>query len=314
MQTLILDRKNIQLHNQGRQLIIRRPDETPRSIPLRMIERIVISARTEIDSQLLYRLAEQGIGLIVINPRQPDDYALLSGAGHNDATRRIIQLKASEDPQTSAAIARRLVRRKLKGQRRLLKQQARKMPALRKPLLDTAEQLRRTREKIRDQQPGIDSLLGLEGAAAAAYFKAFGRLFGETWGFNGRNRRPPKDPINALLSLGYTLADGLANQALLAAGWDPMIGFYHRLSWSRRSFSSDLLEPLRPSVDAWVLRLVHQQQLRPGHFTRQNQGCYLDKAGRRIFYGAWATEAVPELKKALADNLRPIHEQLLPTD
>jgi len=308
METLILDRKNLQLESQSGRLIVRQDETAPRSIPLRMIERIVISARVQLDSRLLRRLAAEGIGLIVIDPRHPDDYALLSGAGHNDASRRIRQLRASEDPETCRQVAWMLVAGKLGHQVEYLMEQAARRTASRKALLDTSARLRQARQDILDQKPSLDRLRGIEGAAAAAWFKAYRILMPESLGFAGRNRRPPRDPVNALLSLSYTLADGLANQALLTAGWDPMIGFYHKLDWSRRSLSSDLLEPLRPLVDRWVQQLTTRQILRPEHFRKQGEACYLNKQGRANYYRHWALEAVGMLKPVIAENLQHMTE------
>ncbi len=314
MQTLILDRKNLSMESQSGRLLVRQGDDAPRSIPLRLIERIVVSARIHIDSMLLRRLAAEGIDLIVIDPRRPDDYALLSGSGHNDASRRIRQLKASEDPDICRQVAAMLVMRKLRDQREFLVEQIKRRPACRKLLLDVSARLLDARMGIAEDRPRLDRLRGIEGAAAAAFFRAYRALIPESFGFDGRNRRPPKDPVNALLSLSYTLADSLANQALLAAGWDPMIGFYHKLGWSRRSLSSDLLEPLRPRVDRWVQHLVSEKILRPDHFRKQGEGCYLGKKGRAIYYREWALDMIGTLRPVTAESLRSLGEIVHGTD
>lgn len=87
-------------------------------------------------------------------------------------------------------------------------------------------------------------------------------------GFTGRNRRPPRDPANACLSLGYTLLHAEAVTAAQAAGLDPLLGFYHRPAFGRESLASDLIEPLRAEVDAWVAALFRDRALREDHFTR----------------------------------------------
>ena len=96
----------------------------------------------------------------------------------------------------------------------------------------------------------MERLRGIEGAAAAAYFQGFTRLFPPSLEFTGRNRRPPRDPVNAVLSLSYTPLHFEAVQAVCAAGLDPLIGFYHELVFGRESLASDLIEPLWPKVDA----------------------------------------------------------------
>ena len=95
----------------------------------------------------------------------------------------------------------------------------------------------------------LASLRGLEGVAAREYFQALTEVLPKSLGFHGRNRRPPKDPFNAVLSLGYTLLQAEASIALYGAGLDPYVGFYHALEYGRESLSCDVVEALRPEVD-----------------------------------------------------------------
>ncbi|MBU1664742.1 MAG: CRISPR-associated endonuclease Cas1 [Gammaproteobacteria bacterium] len=137
----------------------------------------------------------------------------------------------------------------------------------------------------------IASLRGLEGAAARAYFQGLAALFPPALEFNGRNRRPPRDPVNACLSLGYTLLHFDAVRACHLAGLDPLLGFYHRPSFGRESLASDLIEPLRPHLDRQVWHLFRDRTLRDDHFSRDGQACLLGKAGRAAFYQDYETHA-----------------------
>ena len=112
-------------------------------------------------------------------------------------------------------------------------------------------------------------------------------------GFTGRNRRPPRDPVNACLSLAYTLLHTQAVQACSTAGLDPLFGFYHRPAIGRESLASDLIEPLRPAVDLWVWEQLRSRQLRPEHFSIDKGACLLGKAGRQHFYTHWQTSTSP---------------------
>jgi CRISPR-associated protein Cas1 len=152
---------------------------------------------------------------------------------------------------------------------------------------------------------GVDALRGIEGAAAAAYFGGYTRLFAPALGFSARNRRPPRDPVNAVLSLAYTLLHYDAVRACQIAGLDPIIGFYHRLDFGRESLASDLIEPLRPAVDAWVWTRFREQRLRPEHFEQRADACLLGKAGRGHFYAGWEAFARPRrrLLRRLARQL-----------
>jgi CRISP-associated protein Cas1 len=130
----------------------------------------------------------------------------------------------------------------------------------------------------------MEGLRGVEGAAQAAYFRAYTALFPEALGFHNRNRRPPCDPVNACLSVGYTLAHFEAVRAAHAAGLDPFLGFFHEIAFGRESLACDLIEPVRPGVDAWVWEMFRSRGLRGEHFTVDKGACLLEKAGRARFY------------------------------
>ncbi len=137
----------------------------------------------------------------------------------------------------------------------------------------------------------IASLRGLEGAAARAYFQGLTALFPPALEFSGRNRRPPRDPVNACLSLGYTLLHFDAVRACHLAGLDPLLGFYHRPSFGRESLACDLIEPLRPHLDRQVWHLFRDRTLRDDHFSQDKGACLLGKAGRAAFYQDYESHA-----------------------
>jgi hypothetical protein len=149
------------------------------------------------------------------------------------------------------------------------------------------------------------SLRGLEGAGAAAYFEGFADLLPERLKFSGRNRRPPRDPVNAMLSLGYTLLHAEAVLALYGAGLDPFVGFYHALDFGRESLACDLVEPLRVEVDQHALMLFRSEKLRAEDFSTTESGCLLGKAGRARFYAEWEPLAA-RLRKLLAESVSDV--------
>jgi CRISPR-associated protein Cas1 len=125
----------------------------------------------------------------------------------------------------------------------------------------------------------IDALRGVEGAATAAWFNLFAELLSPPWHFPGRARRPPTDPVNALLSLGYTILQSRVVARCQAAGLEVYLGALHEYRAGRPSLACDLMEPLRvPSVDRWVLRLCHGGSLRPADFTDTTDGTRLQPA------------------------------------
>ena len=131
-----------------------------------------------------------------------------------------------------------------------------------------------------------DQILGHEGAASREYFRAWRQLIGDTWGFTARERRPPPDPVNAMLSFGYTLLVQEAVAALESAGLDSAVGFLHRGRWGRPCLALDLMEEFRPvTVDTVVLRCAMTGIVRPDEFiTAPDLGCRMSPRARQ---GSW---------------------------
>jgi CRISPR-associated protein Cas1 len=212
--------------------------------------------------------------------------AHLLGRPAGDARARIAQCQRVADEPWASAWSRAIVRAKLRGQQRLLCTAELERPDLRKPLRDAQATLAGVLEGVA-RAADRASLRGLEGAGAAAYFRGYAALFADALGFTGRRRRPPPDPVNASLSLGYTLLHAQAVQACWAAGLDPMVGFLHLPAFGRESLACDLVEPWRAKVDAWVWTQFRERALRPEHFGRDGAGaCLLGKAARGYFYAA----------------------------
>ena len=158
-------------------------------------------------------------------------------------------------------------------------------------------------------QTSIASLRGFEGAGTAAYFEGFADLLPPRIEFHGRNRRPPRDPANAVLSLGYTLLHAEAVLALYGAGLDPFIGFFHALDFGRESLACDVVEPLRVEVDRHALMLFRTEKLRREDFSQTDGGCLLGKAGRARFYAEW--EALAEgLRRRLAESVADLAQAI----
>ena len=149
-----------------------------------------------------------------------------------------------------------------------------------------------------DECNSMETLLGLEGNAARLYFGAFsGLLKGEIdedlppmfrFDFAGRNRRPPRDAVNALLSLGYSLLVKDLTVSCYAAGFDPMLGFYHQPRFGRPALALDLMEPFRPLiVDSAVITAINTKMVSSRDFISAAGGVALTSEGRKAFYRAY---------------------------
>jgi CRISPR-associated protein Cas1 len=143
----------------------------------------------------------------------------------------------------------------------------------------------------------LDGLRGVEGSAAARYFRMLGALVPPEIGFEGRSRRPPRDPVNALLSFGYVLVGNEIQSLLDAMGFDPYLGFYHRLDYGRPSLALDLVEEFRAAlVDRWSAGLLNLGVLKADDFTETAEGgVLLGHEGMRRYFPAFEKELATPL-------------------
>lgn len=291
MATFYVNRKDIELTIEGQTLRIQQNGALKNRIPLKLIERLVIQHNIKIDTGLLSKMAENNTTVLILSPRHSRRVALLLGPAHNQAAIRLAQAIQVSNPDQCQPMARQLIISKIKRQLRLLKQALTQRADIRKPLFDGITQLQTILDRLTQTNPDHSALRGHEGAAARAYFQAYAALMPPELGFTGRNRRPPRDPINAGLSLAYTLLHSDAVRAAHMAGLDPMLGFYHRPAFGRESLASDLIEPLRPQADGWLREQIRSRNLRAEHFSQDGQACLLGKTGRDHFFAAWEHHA-----------------------
>ncbi len=284
MTTLYLDRKGLELRLDGAALALYEGGRRERTVPLALFDRVVIRAETVLTSSVLGALAESGCATLVLSGRHGRRLAVVHGRAHNDAALRLAQYSSVQDDGWCLVWSRRFIGSKVLRQQRFLERALMARPDCRKPISDALETLRPLHARIVHEVLSIESLRGVEGAAQAAYFRAYTALFPQSLGFHKRNRRPPRDAVNACLSLGYTLAHFEGVRAAHAAGLDPFLGFFHEIAFGRESLACDLIEPMRPLVDAWVWEMFRSRALRPEHFKIDKGACLLEKAGRAHFY------------------------------
>jgi CRISPR-associated protein Cas1 len=210
--------------------------------------------------------------------------------GPRSATIRTAQYRVALDKARALAFARDLVAAKIKNQRTILRRNWRGPDDARSPLLDRLVLLA-DRAARADDAP---QLLGLEGEAAALYFRAFPNLFTEkvaalpAFAFENRNRRPPADPVNACLSLAYALLTRTFAAALSVVGLDPWKGLYHVERPGRPALALDLIEPFRPIVaDSTVLMALNNGELAPSDFVFAAGGCNLRSDARRALVAGY---------------------------
>lgn len=241
-------------------------------------------------------LLREGIDVVFLT-RDGRYRGRLVGAESRQGRRRLQQYAAVHDEARRLAIARAVVAGKVANQRRLL---LRRQESLRSEgLADVLVALRGLGARAAEA-PGLEQLRGLEGLAARRYFEGFREaLRNPAFTFDGRNRHPPRDPVNACLSFGYTLLLVRVEDAVRAAGLDPFLGFLHDAGRGAPSLALDLMEELRPAVDGVVLNLLNRRQLGPEDFRQPpaeelgaraelaDGAVYLGDVGRTILIRAW---------------------------
>ena len=194
------------------------------------------------------------------------------------------QFRRAEEPQFCLELAREWVRGKIANSRVILLRYGRKRDF--PELLRAADRLKGTLRNLKEAKD-LESLRGHEGTAARIYFAALAAVFSPDWRFTGRNRQPPTDPVNALLSYGYTLLFYNLYSFLRARGLNPQVGFYHQVRVGHPALVSDMLEEFRAIiVDIIVLNLVLNRSLVPEQFTlpdATNKACVMDKEARKVF-------------------------------
>jgi CRISPR-associated endonuclease Cas1 len=211
------------------------------------------------------------------------------GTGHKNVDVRTAQYRTSFDALACLRIAKGLVVAKIQNQRTLLRRNW-KVDEPPRELIDGFQDDIRLAQRSAD----LGQLLGAEGQAASRYFGTFDAMFsrGEDamprFDFQTRNRRPPTDPVNALLSYGYALLLRSWNVALTAVGLDAYRGFYHQPRYGRPALSLDMMEPFRPLVaDSSVIQALNNGEVKKGDFIVSGGGVALTDAGRRRFIGTF---------------------------
>lgn len=306
MSSLYVDRRGVELEADGEALVFRENGERIGTVPLAPLSRVFLRGDVRLQSSLLGKLGERGIGVIILSGRKAEP-TLLMARPHNDAARRIAQYRLSQDTEFCLAFARNIVERKLISQHNFLSDRRENDLEHRYELTLALRKLDNITGQSKDSIP---ALRGVEGAGAAAYFQGLAAIAPPRLNFHQRNRRPPRDPLNALLSLGYTLLHSEAVLALYGSGLDPFIGFYHQLDFGRESLACDVIEHLRVEVDSFSLDLFRKDTLRVEDFSTTESGCLLGKSGRAKFYAAWETLA-EKLRKQLNEQVDEIAGKLM---
>lgn len=271
LNTLYVTTEGAWLRKDGTNIVLEVEREERARLPVHMLESLVCIGRVAVSPQLLGFCSEQGIGICYLTP-QGRFLARVEGPVSGNVLLRRAQYRASDDSVRCAAIVRNVLAGKIHNQRAVLARGWRDhgdrlndVPAFQHAL----KRLKRIPQRLL-LEDGVDVLRGLEGEAAQSYFGVFGQLISvdsPLLRFGGRNRRPPRDAFNALLSFFYTLLTHDCRSALESVGLDPAVGFLHRDRPGRPSLALDLAEEFRPLLgERLALSLINRRQLNEKDF------------------------------------------------
>jgi CRISPR-associated protein Cas1 len=280
---LIVQTPGAMVGQSGGEFTVSVKKEVLRKLPKHQVRAIYLYGAIQLTAQAAQSALEEEIDVAYFAP-SGRFLGMLRGLPASGVDARLGQYDLFRQPFTRLRLAGEAIRAKIHNQRVLLMRNG-----------DPGAGVLFEMARLRDAAPqalSLEELLGIEGTAANFYFQQFPTMLKDramwAFDFNGRNRRPPRDPVNALLSLGYSmLAKELAG-VCHAVGLDPFLGFMHQPRYGRPALALDLMEEFRPLVaDSVALSLINRGELAEGDFIRSASGTSLNERGRRIYWEAW---------------------------
>ena len=299
LNTLYVTTQGSYLRKEGQTIVVEAEQKVRARLPIHNIGGLICFGNVLCSPFLLGHCAEHGVGISFLT-EYGRFLARVSGPQSGNVLLRREQYRRADDLEESAGLARTFVLGKLHNTRTVLQRHLRDHPSAQKndAIATVVQRLANAMQRL--QSPlSLNEVRGIEGEAGREYFGVLDGLLNEQAGFsfNGRNRRPPLDPVNALLSFFYTLLTHECRSACEAVGLDPQVGFLHRDRPGRPSLALDLMEDLRPFLaDRMVLSLINRQQVTSRDFIQSETGAVLLKEKpRKKILTAWQERKKDEI-------------------
>lgn len=298
------------LHKEGEAVSIRIGGEERVRIPAHTLESVVCFGNITVSTPLIGFLGERGVGLTFLSV-YGRFLGRVEGPVRGNVLLRRAQHEHVRDGEKAASLARAFVLSKLANSRNVLLRAAREGndEARAESLRSAAREMGEIAQQVAGEGV-VDSIRGLEGAAASIYWRVFDHLIRASkrdFFFRTRSRRPPEDRVNAMLSFAYSLLANDVRSALEAVGLDPAMGFLHALRPGRPALALDVMEELRAWMcDRMVVSLVNLQQLRANDFDMTPTGVNMKDGARRTFLDAWQKRKREEIVHPFTEASIPI--------
>ncbi len=311
LNTLYVQTQKSYLHLDHDTLRIEVEGRTVAQIPLHHLGGVVVFGNVLLSPFLIHRCADDGRSIVWLSQNGRFKARLFAPTSGNVLLRRA-QHRALDDPQKTLAVARYMVAGKLQNARTTLMRAAREAtaPEAEAALREAARAHAYTIARLSALRH-LDEVRGAEGDAAKTYFAVFDQMIRtnkETFVFDGRNRRPPRDPVNALLSFVYGMLRNECASALEGVGLDPQVGFLHALRPGRPALALDLMEELRaPFADRFALTLINLAQVKPeGFISRPGGGVEMNEETRKAVVIAYQKRKQDEVKHPVLKEPLPV--------
>ena len=292
LNTLFVTSEDVYLTLDGENVVAKREQEVLARYPLHTLSGILCFSYPGASPALMGACAERGISLSFCTPRGKF-LARVSGENNGNVLLRRTQYRIADNPEQSCRFARNMIFGKLYNARWSI-ERTRRDHGLRLDEEKLSDASRKIQNMLPDvlKETSLDSLRGLEGTGATAYFSVFDEMIlnqDDAFIFQSRSRRPPLNPVNAMLSFAYALLSNDCASALESVGLDSYVGFLHRDRPGRSSLALDLMEELRPCMaDRFVLTMLNNRKLKPADFDwRENGSVTMKDDARRIFLKSW---------------------------
>ncbi len=286
MANLYLTEQNSILRKTGDRLIVEKDDEVLLDVPCHKIEAVLIFGNVQFTTQAVHELFEHGIEMAILT-RTGKLIGQITSPATKNITLRIRQFSKFEDESFRLEFAKTIVAAKIQNGLNLIRIHAYNHPET--DFTGVIDSLRIKIESV-EASSSLGQLLGIEGSAATVYFDAFGRMIRGEFGFPGRRKRPPTDPVNAMLSLSYTMIFNEIASLIDGLGFDPYLGFFHSPDYGRASLAADLEEEFRaPVADRFVLNLINNKVFCPDdfHVNPAGEGVYFNRDAMKRYFAEY---------------------------
>jgi len=295
MANLYLTEQNSILRKTGDRLIVEKDDEVLLDVQCHKIDAVLIFGNVQFTTQAVHEFFEHGIEMAILTRRGRLIGQLTSPATKNIEL-RLAQFRGFERPDFRLKLARNIISGKIQNCLSIMTAFSYNHPEI--DLKADIQSVQAFSEAVPHTE-SIEQLLGIEGNAARAYYQGLGRMILGDFVFNGREKRPPPDPVNALLSFTYTLIFNEISSLLDGMGFDPYLGYLHKPDYGRPSLACDLIEEFRPIAgDRLVLNLINNRILSRDHFHSHStgKGVYLTREGMKKFFSEYEKFLTRELR------------------